>query len=308
MKHRVNAFVVLCCLLLCVAPASPALSSGVVDSVSAYEQGLLLYQFEEYSEALECFSSIPNYKDSRKWALFCQALLNVESGDIDAARTLLIPLAELEFENADQWKIYCDARDAQANALYYQARSLYKSISVGDSIDRYLQMHARIMGEYDGPDDDAPPPAPPKPEISARVTAHISVYSGPGSNYKKLPFKLDTTDEIVVYESTRSGSSSWYMIGVTYKNQRYRVWASTSRISPEKSVPWTSVKESKRRVAADIKPYYGPGEDYAQHNFTVKKGALITVYDEECGYYMAEAVVDGKDDLVRAWYPASAIQ
>lgn len=292
----------LCIAILFIwALCPPALADGA----SGYESGMVYYQARDYAAALSAFQEAPGYKDSEKWILYMRALVSIQENDIALAAALLEPLAEREFEQAAQWLTYCFARDAQAIGNYYYARGLYKTIDVGDSLDRYLEMHARITGEYEGA-DDAPMRAyaPAKPPISARVTAQISVYAGPGANYMQLPFKLDTDAGVVVYELSKPGVSSWYMIGCEADGLKYRAWASSARVSPAKNAPLAANRADKMRLTVDCAPRYGPGEDYAACDFTLAKGARAIVVDEECGYYLAEFAAPDISAPVRAWFPA----
>ncbi len=285
-------------------------ASAQLDTVSYYEDGLIFFECEEYEAAYESFSQALGYKDSVNWQVYCAALLSIEESDIQTAAANLELLAAQEFEQAEKWLTYCYARDAQSIGNYNYARQLYKTLlGVGDSLDRYNEMHARIMGVYDGPEEEKSLIAPEKQPIDARVTSYISIYAGPGSHYMKLPFKIDTDHEIWVYDGYRTGSSSWYMIGFERDGQPYRAWASTARVDADKNVPWAAAaRAAKCTLTEEVCPLYGPGDDFAPHAFTLKKGALVSVVGAEGAYSLLDIKRPTDDKPAYVWVPTEKLK
>lgn len=134
-------------LVLLLLPVAAFASSGSLTGVGiadSYDSGMDFFALEDYSKAARCFEAACNFKDAKKWMYYCQAISSVvecneqDVNAMSAAQARFELLAAQSFENAAQWAQYCKARAYEANAMTNDARALYATIVVHDSIERYL--------------------------------------------------------------------------------------------------------------------------------------------------------------------------
>lgn len=106
-----------------------------------YETGMNYYFLENYATAADYFCLAGNYSDARQWRCFCTAVgLVTANGSISDAQILFDLLEAQGFAAAKDWVVYCRAREYESMRLHSNAISLYKTIFVHDSSERYLQL------------------------------------------------------------------------------------------------------------------------------------------------------------------------
>lgn len=142
------------------------------------------------------------------------------------------------------------------------------------------------------------------PAMSARLNQRMATRTGPGTQYTE-PGTFYASGDVVklISYTTDAGGVKWVQAEIDVRGSLMRVYTGLKRFS---GVDLNNLcREERMNIVAvldsDITPTYGPGWQYADYDFTLRKGSEVLVLDAENGYDMCEFYVNGK--LYRAWLP-----
>ena len=138
----------------------------------------------------------------------------------------------------------------------------------------------------------------------ARLNQRMATRTGPGTQYSEPgTFYSEGTKVKLISYTTDINGVKWVQAEIDANGSLMRVYTGLKRFS---GVDTSKLcREERMNIAAaldsNITPAYGPGWQYAEYDFTLRKGSQVLVLDHENGYDMCEFYVNGT--LYRAWFP-----
>lgn len=142
----------------------------------------------------------------------------------------------------------------------------------------------------------------------ARLNQRMATRTGPGTQYSEPgTFYSEGTKVKLISYTTDINGVKWVQAEIDANGSLMRVYTGLKRFS---GVDTSKLcREERMNIAAaldsNITPAYGPGWQYAEYDFTLRKGSQVLVLDHENGYDMCEFYVNGT--LYRAWFPDSGL-
>ncbi|MBR5560477.1 MAG: hypothetical protein IKU73_03605 [Clostridia bacterium] len=140
--------------------------------------------------------------------------------------------------------------------------------------------------------------------MSATLNQRMATRTGPGTKYSE-PGTFYSAGDIVklISYTTDASGVKWVQAEIDVHGKLMRVYTGLKRFN---GVDLSSLcREERMNITAtldsNITPTYGPGWQYAEYDFTLRKGSQVLVLDYENGYDMCEFYVNGK--FYRAWLP-----
>ncbi len=272
----------------------------------AYEYGTACMNVGNYADAYAYFAGAGTYEDSQLKMLYCQGMMAIEAAneleskgtkpreELAAAKSCFSNLSSVQYEGAENLYKYCWARECEINGNTQKAIDLFAELAgVFDSTERYRRLD---RGEKLVLAEPAEKPPEKVTTVPGRALRSVDVYTGPGNQYQKIKdLKINAESEFVVCAE----ESGYYLIEMKIDKQMIRGWVQKERVIKDDSVTIFGKTRRDTRLTKDVKLYYGPGNEYAQWDISLKKGTKITAYDAEDVYTMIEFTYDGVK--YRAW-------
>ena len=144
--------------------------------------------------------------------------------------------------------------------------------------------------------------------IPARLNQKMATRSGPSTLYTEELGTVLKSTEIVVFWQENTGVS-WAMVEFSRNGKLYRAYTGMKRIEADGDVPVLATIPQKAAVVPDIRPYYGPGTQYAPVNHTLRGGMIVEICCQEQGYALIEYLHPIEvEKKFRAWVPVSALK
>lgn len=144
--------------------------------------------------------------------------------------------------------------------------------------------------------------------MTARLNQRMATRTGPGTQYSEPGTFFSDGDPVkLISYTTDANGVKWVQAEIDVRGKLMRVYTGLKRFD---GVNLNKLcREERINVVAsldtDITPTYGPGWQYAEYDFTLRRGSEVLVLDAENGYDMCEFYVNGK--LYRAWLPDSGM-
>lgn len=142
----------------------------------------------------------------------------------------------------------------------------------------------------------------------ARLNQRMATRTGPGTQYTEPGTFFSAGDMVKLISYTTDASGvKWVQAEIDVRGSLMRVYTGLKRFD---GVNLNQLcRERRLNVVAfldtDITPTYGPGWQYANCDFTLRRGSEVLVLDSENGYDICEFYINGK--LYRAWIPDSGM-
>ena len=309
--RRVGRFLLLVSMLLCVLVVGRA-ESGM-DYAGLYEQGIACYDVGLFAQALECFQACPGYQDSNLWAMFCEALIDVQSGNIESIarrdRDVFVYLTSCQFEAANGYETYCVGRYYESLGLTQGAVDCYAQILPLNILDTSARYGA-LMGLFTPVPTPSATPVPAKQSFQAALKREVVPRRGPGTGYakeKKIP--SDTPVVFLEAEQAPDTGSLWGLIQFTEDDGEKRAWVNMLYISTERvNYPIARYDRRERMLTRDAEPLYGPGAEFAATGEKLPTGSRVEVLGEELDYTMIEYESPGTGERARGWVLTEAFE
>lgn len=129
--------------------------------------------------------------------------------------------------------------------------------------------------------------------------------SGPDTNYTEELGTIDVNTPIILYQTEQSevGDVGWGLIEFTFKGTLVRAYTGTKGIDfyPEE-VDHSDKSYTEAKIAEEVKPYYGPGEQYRQCKYALSEGYEVRVCHDENGWALIDYVYPKKrSQRARGW-------
>ena len=144
--------------------------------------------------------------------------------------------------------------------------------------------------------------------MTARLNQRMATRTGPGTQYSEPGTFFSEGDKVkIISYTTDVNGVKWVQAEINVRGKLMRVYTGLKRFSGVDT--GRLCREERMNIVAtldsDITPAYGPGWEYAEYDFTLRKGSQVMVLDYESGYDMCEFYVNGK--LYRAWFPDAGL-
>ena len=141
--------------------------------------------------------------------------------------------------------------------------------------------------------------------VEARLKDRNATRSGPDTNYTEELGTISIDTPIVLYqtEQSRVGDVGWGMIEFVYRGTLVRAYTGTKGIDffPE-DVDHSDKTYTEAKMASSTKPYFGPGEQYRQHEYTLYADYEVRVCHDENDWALIDFVYPKKRSLrARGW-------
>lgn len=143
MKYVLRSLLLLSLALLCTC-ASAEFFSTVSTLPENFNKGMQAYYDQDYETASEYFFAAGNMQDAKLWAYYCKAIDSVVNGsgtkeELESASARFELLSHQSFQQAEQWKLYCEGRLYELKGMGdKKSTPLYSQILIHDSIERYM--------------------------------------------------------------------------------------------------------------------------------------------------------------------------
>lgn len=144
--------------------------------------------------------------------------------------------------------------------------------------------------------------------IHARLNQKMATRSGPSTLYTEELGTVSQKTDITVFWQEIIGVP-WAMVEFSSGGMRYRAYTGMKRIDADSGVPELDYKPQKAVIVPDIRPYYGPGTQYASVNHTLRGGTIVEICCIEQGYALIDYMHPLESEKrFRSWVPMSALK
>lgn len=146
--------------------------------------------------------------------------------------------------------------------------------------------------------------------VTGTLNQRMATRTGPGTQYTEPGTFFSKGDSFrIISISYDINQVPWVQVEINVSGRLMRVYTglkrfdgvSASRLYREQYLGYPAT------LSGNYTPFYGPGLQYALHDFTLRGGSEVIVVDRENGYAMCEFYLSGKDKLYRAWFPDSVL-
>ena len=246
-----------------------------------------------------------------QWRDYCAAMVSLDEADIYEAqgylkeseeenrsalscilyaKELFAILETVEFEDAKDMHVYCEAREYELLPLNQKAEDLFSTIPYTRDAKARL---ARINSG-----EPLPTQTPVHREaallntVRAEVSKQVTVYLGPGKDYEKLAGVLINAEStLYICGSYEDKTSSWYLMETETDQGRVRFWcARNGYVYPlEDGTVQPVMKNGKNayiNTASEV--LEGPGEGYRSTEIHLERNTKVKCYHTEGAYTMIE--------------------
>lgn len=124
--------------------------------------------------------------------------------------------------------------------------------------------------------------------VSAKLNQKMATRSGPGTKYTEELGTMPITTDITVIAQVETGGTVWYQVEFRYNSMLYRAYTGKKRVNAYGTIPWQENDYTSDTTISSVKPYYGPGEGYAQRSKGVSSGTSVRVYGVEGDWAMCD--------------------
>lgn len=130
--------------------------------------------------------------------------------------------------------------------------------------------------------------------VPGALNQQMATRSGPGTKYTEELGTLPSSTDITVTAQVETAGTIWYQVEFRESGRLYRAYTGKKRVNAYGSIPWESNEYSEDVTTASVKPYYGPGGQYAQRRKTVDRGTTVRVYGVEGDWAMCDYREDSR--------------
>lgn len=283
-----------------------------------YDKAVNYAQLELYDVARGYFNELGNFRDSRAWYYYCDAMVMLDEADewerlgyrneaetrVKAAKEDLSLLSAEKFPDKDALITYCDARGYQLKNMNYTAEDYFSQVlNVRDAMERFHNIRSGVALPTQAPVSVVPDLFP---AVQAQTQRKVdSIYMGPGKEYKKVTGLTINSESNIVLRGHYNGSGSvkWYLLETETMDGKVRVWVTRGGyVTPaeNKEIHEMLEKGKQAYTKTDTTALWGPGEEYAATGFTVPGNTRVLRFEQEGLYSMIE-YTDASGDKMMVW-------
>lgn len=149
------------------------------------------------------------------------------------------------------------------------------------------------------------------PTFTGTLNQRMATRTGPATEFEEPGSFFKAGEQVqVISIAYDENDVPWVQVDFWYGKKHYRAYTGLKRFDglTENELPLELTGQyGPAALTRNVKPRFGPGEDYEAYSFTLKKDRMVELLEIEGDYGMVQFYATGDKQWYRLWVPTDAL-